>query len=485
MFRTRWIRKFLTRQHRHPMAKTCKPVRLRLESLEERLVPTADPTSFVAGNIAVSSPFAGSSTAATSTVTPVPTTIGVPSNVYVTANDNSIITLTMNVNTPKGPATSGAVTVDLVNGKQTIQLGTATVGANGVATLKVTDQAVVYDLAALPSGTYQLTTHYFGNSTYAASSATSTLTLTVPAAISVPPSINVTANNKGTFNVTVNVSTVNGPVTSGFVDLYLAVNGNPITLGKATPLGSNGTATVTVNGSSISSLPPGSYQLVVQYSSGAGKPNSSTTATTLNVLPSAGSNTITPTTTTTTGTTTIVIPGNGVSNFLGGQTTIPIVVNSSLGPVPGGTVTITLLTPTGSEVIGSGPISGGAAAVPVTVPAGLQPGNYSLLESFTDSSGRFLASNATGTLAVQPLNPLIAALELALDAAMIANMNNPGSVGELQMFSQVFLHQPVPTSLPQLLSNIQSLLPQTGSLLFPALEFAGFLDVDLPIENPM
>ena len=53
MFRTRWIHKLFTRQHRRPTAKPRKPVRLRLEPLEERLTPHADPTTCVAGNAAI------------------------------------------------------------------------------------------------------------------------------------------------------------------------------------------------------------------------------------------------------------------------------------------------------------------------------------------------------------------------------------------------------------------------------------------------
>ncbi len=412
----------------------------------------------------------GTITAPTSVVT-------IPTTTY------GSFTITVDVNSSTTTVSGGTVTFDLVVGNQTIDLGKATVGANGIATLKVTDQAILKELASLKPGTYELVETFSGSSPFAGCSTTTTLTITpTPTTIVVPGNINVTINNNTTYNITVNVNTPSGPATSGTVTLDLVVNGKTIVLGTGT-VGPNGTVTVDVNGTTLSSLPPGQYQLVVNFKPGSGSTNANgSTTTTLTILPSAGPG---DTTTTSTGTITIVIPGNGISNFNGGTTTIPVVINGPSGPVSGGTVTITLLTPTGSEVIGSGPVSGGAAAVPVTVPPSLQPGTYSLLESFTDSSGTFPGSNAVGTLTVQPLNPLVAALELALDSAMIANMGNPGSVGELQMFSQVFLHQSVPTSLPQLLSNIQSLLPQTGSMLFPALQFAGFLDIDLPIENPM
>jgi hypothetical protein len=409
------------------------------------------------------------------------TTITAPTAVAtIPGSTSSSFTISVAVNSTSTTVSGGTVTFDLIVGNKTIDLGTATVGANGVATLTVTNQATLQELASLTPGSYELVETFSGNSPFAGSSTTTTLTVTPEqTTIVVPPSVNVTINNNTTYNITVDVNSPNGPVTSGTVTLDLVVNGNTIPLGTGT-VGPNGTVTVTVNGNTISSLPSGTYNLVVNFNAGPGSPNASgSTTTTLNLLPALGSNA-----TTSNATPTNVIPGNGVSNFLGGPTTIPVVVNSSIGPVPGGTVTITLLTPAGSMVIGSGPISGGAAAVPVTVPAGLLPGNYSLLESYS-GNGNFLGSNATGTLTVQPLNPLVAALELAIDAAMLANMGNPGSAGELQMFSEVFLHQPVPTSIPQLLSNIQSLLPQTGSMLFPALEFAGFLDTDLPIENPM
>ncbi len=409
------------------------------------------------------------------TITAPPSVVTIPTTTY------SSFTITVDVASSTTTVSGGKVSFDLVVGNQVIDLGTATVGANGIATLTVTDQAILKELASLKPGTFELVETFSGSSPFAGSSTTTTLTITpTPTTIVVPGNVNITVNDNTTYNITVNINTPSGPATSGTVTLEVVVNGKTIVLGTGT-VGANGKVTVSVNGTTLSSLPPGQYQLIVKFDAGSGSPNASgSTTTTLTLLPSTGSNA----TITTTGTITIVIPGNGISNFNGGTTTIPVVVNGPSGPVSGGTVTITLLTPTGSEVIGSGAVSGGAAAVPVTVPSGLLPGTYSMIESFT-GNGTAPGSNATGTLTVQPLNPLVAALELALDAAMIANMNNPGSVGELQMFSQVFLHQSVPTSLPQLLSNIQSLLPQTGSMLFPALEFAGYLDIDLPIENPM
>jgi len=560
MFRTRWIHKLFTRQRRRPTAKTHKPVRLRLEPLEERLTPHADPTTCVAGNALINfyghghspafvipvtikdnaggvcdsgnvtvslvsgnstitlgscavdshghanvkvdlgclpdnlsvgsyhlvehyegnSHFSSCNGSGSLTVSALPTSIAPITLTFSCTNTTSSLTISTHVNCSSATVSGGTVTFELVSGKDTIQLGKATVGANGVATLTVTDEATLKELASLKPGHYELVEIFSGSGPFAGCSTTTTVTVNpTPTTIVVSPTVNVTINNNTTYNITINVNTPSGPATSGSVTLDLVVNGKTIVLGTGT-VGPNGTVTVNVNGTILSSLSPGQYQLIVNFNAGSGSTNAnSSTTTTLTLLPSVGPSV------STTGTITIIAPGNGISNFNGGPTIIPVVINGPSGPVSGGTVTITLLTPTGSEVIGSGPVSGGAAAVPVTIPPGLLPGTYSLLESYTDSSGTFPGSNAIGTLIVQPLNPLVAALELALDAAMIANMNNPGSVGELQMFSQVFLHQSVPTLLPQLLSNIQSLLPQTGSMLFPALQFAGFLDIDLPIENPM
>lgn len=327
-------------------------------------------------------------------------TITAPTTVVtIPGSTSSSFTISAEVSCSSAAVSGGTVTFEVVAGNEIIDLGTATVGANGVATLTVTNPTTLQELASLMPGNFELIETFSGNSPFAGSTTTTTLTITPEqTTIVVPPNVNVTVNNNTTFNITVNVNSPSGPATSGTVTLDLVVNGQTIPLGTGT-VGPNGTVTVNVNGSTISSLPAGTYNLVINFNAGPGSPNANgSTVTTL----------------------TIQAPP------------------SNLGP----------------------------AATTTTPPTGGGPGGG--------------VSPAPGAL-----SPMQAALELALDLAMLGNMGNPGSVGELQLFSQVFLQRPIPTSVPQLLSNIESLLPQAGPMLFPALSFAAFLDTDLPIENPM
>jgi hypothetical protein len=116
----------------------------------------------------------------------------------------------------------------------------------------------------------------------------------------------------------------------------------------------------------------------------------------------------------------------------------------------------------------------------VITPSSILPG----LSATTPSTGDGPGSDAPSAPS-SGLTPIEAALQLALEAAMLGNMNNPGSVGELEWFSTLFLGHAIPTSLPALVSDIASLVPQAGPMFGPALGFASFLDFDLPIENPM
>jgi len=80
-----------------------------------------------------------------------------------------------------------------------------------------------------------------------------------------------------------------------------------------------------------------------------------------------------------------------------------------------------------------------------------------------------------------------AALELAIDLAAIPLLlsGNTGALMELEMFSRVLTGQPFPMSIPQLLNEIGTLVPQTGGLLMPAISGGMFLAQETAAENPM
>jgi hypothetical protein len=317
----------------------------------------------------------------------------------ITTTTSPSFVITVQVTSPTVAVSGGTVTLDLIAGNQTIVLGTAAVGSNGMATVTVTDQNMLQEIASLPPGSYELVETFSGSGPFAGSTTTATFTVNAQPTTSTVPSVTVTANNPTPVNITVNVNTTTGPVTSGSVTINLIFNGQTIPLGTGTP-GPNGTFTVTVTGAplqTLSSLPPGTYTINVVFNSPPGSPTAnSTTPATLVILPES------------------VLPG------------------------------LTVSTP----------------------------------PSATPSGG--------GVSSTQPaLSPIQAALELAIEAALLENLNNPGAVGEAELFAQVFLGHPLPSTAPALMQSIPALVPQAGQMIGPALAFASFLGPDLAIENPM
>jgi hypothetical protein len=489
MFRTHWIRKLVGRpnslgsRHRQT-AKTRKPVRLGLETLEDRVVP-CDSTSLVPGDV----------------------------HVHFFDHDHSptcVLPVTVKDN-DGGFAHSGKVTCSLVSGDQTIVLGSANVGNNGVANCQLNLGSL---WSHLQTGSFKLEESFEGDSDYYSCSGSGTLTIT-PAATSIVPvnvTINATTTTTPSFSVAVAVNSPTATVNGGTVTLDLISGNTTIPLGTAT-VGSNGIATITVTDQTtlneISALPPGSYELVENYSGSTPFVGSSTTST-FTIMP------ITPIPTT------ITVPNVNVTiNENSSPVNINVTVNSPSGPVTSGTVTIDLVN--GDEILPLGTATLGAngtytltlTGLPTTILSSLPPGTYQLVVNFVSSPGSPNGSSSApaGTLTIPPssvlpslgvstpssgggsggtspttpasgLSPIQAALELALEAAMIGNMSNPGSVGELEAFANVFLGHAIPTSLPQLMSDISSLVPQAGPMFGPALGFASWLDYDLPIENP-
>jgi hypothetical protein len=248
------------------------------------------------------------------------------------------------------------------------------------------------------------------------------------------------------------------------------VNGN-----TNTPLGTgtvtNGTATVSVTGVPAG-LHNGNYQLLETFADVTGGQFANSSAFgTLAVNP-------TPIPATT------VIPANATVGSTDPTVLLSVVVNSPAGPVNTGTVTVSLINNGAATVVGSAPVSNGSAHVSANIPA-LPAGTYQLEETYTDGTGHFAGSSAIGTLTAEPIPAGTAALELAIDLAALASLGNPGALMELQVFSLVLLHQPVPTSVTDLLNEIHTLFPKTGDLGTMAIGTGMFLAQDLQQENPM
>jgi hypothetical protein len=278
------------------------------------------------------------------------------------ASTGTPVSLTATVTSNGAPATEGTVTFTIAGAK----IGTATVNAQGQATLNTTLSATTY-----PPGTYSVTASYVDTSTpsiFSSSSGTAMLdvvqafntqTTITSTSVSAPFSsttaqpVTLTANVTSTGGSTVNEGavtfTINGVTASGNVQ--------------------NGTATATFK------VPPGTlagtYSITAKYTD---------TGTGAKFFPSTAGNTGTLTVTTAATQTSLGSPS--ATFHLAAQTvTLTANVTSAGGPASEGTVTFTLL---GQTITGT--VVKGAASAQVTLPAGLVPGSYPLTASYADSN---------------------------------------------------------------------------------------------------
>jgi hypothetical protein len=376
-------------------------------------------------------------------------------------------------------AAVGNVSVSLLANNTSTPLGTAPVGANGLATVSVPAGTLP---ASLQAGSYQLIETYSCNASFSPSNGLGLLTITTASTQVVAGSASINLGSSSPFSVAVGVNSPAGTVNSGSVSISL-VSGT-----ATTPLGAasvtNGIATISVPANTLpTNLQSGSYQLTETYSDGASGPFAGSSALgTLTV-----SSTPTPSTS--------VTPGNAVIGPNGGKTNIVVLVNSSAGTVNEGTVTIRLANGGTSSLIGSAPVMGGYAHVPVSIPSNLSAGSYQLIETYSDSTGHFNGSSALGTLTVNPvpppsplpppssLSPQEAAVQVAIDAAALVLQDQPLALIELEALSYLFLRVTVPGTIPDLLAAIQSLYPDTGGMGLAAF-YSGLLVANNLEQNP-
>jgi|GEM_PF-6473425 len=447
------------------------------------------PTGLQTGSYQLEETYSGSGTNAptnafgTLTIVQDPTTVvaGNASINYYDATPSPAFTIQVGVNSPAGTVNSGSVSVSLVSDNTTTLLTPTpvAVSANGTATINVAANTLP---ANLQVGDYQLIETYIPStgSQFAGSNGTGTLAIAAAPTTVVAGNAIVNVGTTNPFTVSAAVNSPAGTVNSGTVTFVLVSDNSTTTLGTAAVSG--GVATLSVTGTpraAIAALPSGrSWQLVETYADVTGGQFAGSSAIgtlTVNPVP-------TPSTT--------IIPGNAVITTNGGTVTVPVAVNSPGGTVNTGTVTISLVNGNSTSVVGSAPVSGGVANVPITVPAGLPVGAYTLVETYSDGN-QFFGSSASGMLTVNPATPPLtagqAALELAIDLAAIPLLlsGNTGALMELEMFSRVLTGQPFPMSIPQLLNEIGTLVPQTGGLLMPAISGGMFLAQETAAENPM
>jgi hypothetical protein len=209
-----WVRKITgfrrsRGQRRHQAVRTRRPLRLRLEPLEDRVVP--DATTVIADNITVN--FYGNSQS--------PAII-----VPVTVNDNA-----------GGTATSGTVTISLTENNTTTVLGSATVGSNGVATVSINTGALPSELQP---GTFTLEESFSGSGSFDASFTTGTLTINTLSTTVTPVSVSITAANSSTVTESGGATIPIGADASNYAVLYEGVDGHTLHIANSTINGNVG-----------------------------------------------------------------------------------------------------------------------------------------------------------------------------------------------------------------------------------------------------
>ena len=210
----------------------------------------------------------------------------------------------------------------------------------------------------------------------------------------------ITINTSAMFQpltVEVQVSSSGGRlVTEGNVSFQIT-DSKGVLIGGPTPGIPSGTPGLFTGVFSIpANIKPGTYTITAVFNDpftgpghGQFAPATATTTLIVNPSPIPASTTLTP-------------GSASVTTSASAQPVgITVLITSPNGTVGTGTVTVNLLNSAGAVIgTGSANVSGGAATVTVTVPAGLAPGSYVLQESYHDASGAFADASGFGTLTV-------------------------------------------------------------------------------------
>jgi subtilase family serine protease len=258
-------------------------------------------------------------------------------------------------------------------------LGTVTLvasGATSTATLTVSG-------SSLATGSNAITASYGGNGTFNGSAATALVTVTASAVMTSttvsasPASISSASSTK----LTATVKPASGTkAPSGTVTFTLGTK--TLGTGTLTVSGSNGVATLTVNGTSLAS---GSNTITATYGSSTGFSASSGTVAVAVTVPAVA--------------TTTTVSANPATIASTASTTLTATVKPASGTVaPGGTVTFTL----GSKTLGTGTItasgSSGVATLSVSG-SSLASGSNAITATYAGSSA-FTGSSATAAVTV-------------------------------------------------------------------------------------
>lgn len=401
MFSSLWLRQL----HRHLFgrqskssqtkvfsAKVRRRVRLDLESLEDRLVPSADAVQTAAVNI--STPFSES---------------------------QQTVQLTANVTDSTTPATTvneGTVTF-IVDDSTGTQVGTQVQGTviNGTANAN-------FVLPSEPAGTYTIKVSYSDSANNFTDGGDTSGSLKVTAAATTTSASSVTApfsTSDQNVTLTATVTSAASPVNEGSVSFSLFdFNGNLI--GTTTPSAVNNgqaSAVFVLPGGT----PTGNYVLLAGYSDSSGNfATSSDNSQFLTVISSTSTNTSLSLNT-----------GSIVPNLSNqtAQVTLTAQVNNPSGVVNEGVVSFTL-----AGVTAQGNVSNGTASVQLTVPLQAVTQTAVVQLAYDDSAtDNFADSNASTLLTGNIWSGLLPSnLTFAADIGALIHMQ----VGGQSLFGYVY-----------------------------------------------
>jgi len=343
---------------------------------------TANLGQFVSGANTVTATYSGDVNFAVSngstsvTVTPIATSTTVtvsPSSIML---NGGTINLSVTVSSA-GSAPNGYGQVYFQVGSQ--QFSGVAVPSSGTATVS---NISVNTQNGFVAGIDTITASYYAGWNFAASSGTTTLTVTPqPATTTTVTASPSSVTIGGTTTLTASVVSKTSGTPTGTVNFGA--------VGSA-PLLSNGTATLAnVTVSAANGFTKGTATIPAKYSGDANFAGSSgSTTMTVTALPSTMTVTLTPTTVT-----------------AGGTTTVTAVVSGSGGITPTNGVSFIL----GSMVIGGNALSGSSvtSSIPVTSSSGFVAGSNTITASY-GGDGNYSPSSATATVTMVPTYSLSA-----------------------------------------------------------------------------
>jgi uncharacterized repeat protein (TIGR03803 family) len=290
------------------------------------------------------------------------TTTAANANTPVTLG--SVVTLTATASTLQN---IGTITGTVAFSYGTLALGTVKL-TNGTASLNVNAQGI-------PTGTYQITASYSGDSNYLPSSGTTSVTVlgyTTATTLSASP-LQLTQGQSTTLSATASRTSVSGTPTGNITFSY----GSTV-LGTAKLTSGKAIFTAATNGS----IPSGTYAVTAKYD-GDSTDQTSTSAP-VNVTVIAATQTslsVSPTT----------VPKDSA------VTLTSVIKRKYNAGVPTGSVTFSV----GSTIVGTQPLDGTGTAVVNASSIGIPPGTYRLTATYSGDSANAASSSPSVDVKVQ------------------------------------------------------------------------------------